>query len=526
MNQANYQLVMPLNLEVLITENDSVRLVSHVVEELDLRSLNMAYSSKGRNPAAKPRVLFSVLVYAYMNGLYGSRQIERACKRDINFMWLLGGSKAPDHNTIDRFRRERLSSCLEDLFSQFVEKLYQWDEISFDNLYIDGTKIEANANKYSFVWKKVIEKSMEKQPVKVTALLCRIDEEFCTTFQKQISDTILCEVASFLLKKKDEMAFEFVSGIGRKKSLLQKLTEDCLALLERKEYYEKCRDTFGNRNSFSKTDKHATFMHMKDDHMRNSQLKPGYNMQIGVEAGYVVHCQTFQDRNDVGTLIPFMESLKRQHPLFSFKNIVADAGYESEENYDYLQSEKKNIYIKPQTYEQWKKRSFKKLIGKRENMVYDADSDIYTCSQGRKLILKRTYDSKLSTREYVSKISLYECESCQDCPSKPKCTKAEGNRTIKVSKKFMKLRELSLSNIMSAKGVVLRLNRSIQAEGAFGVLKEDMGFRRFLTRGHASVSTEFMLLCFAFNINKYHRKILNDRCGFKIYHEDILKKSA
>jgi len=209
-----------------------------------------------------------------------------------------------------------------------------------------------------------------------------------------------------------------------------------------------------------------------------------------------------------------------------FKNIVADAGYESEENYDYLQSEKKNIYIKPQTYEQWKKRSFKKLIGKRENMVYDADSDIYTCSQGRKLILKRTYDSKLSTREYVSKISLYECESCQDCPSKPKCTKAEGNRTIKVSKKFMKLRELSLSNIMSAKGVVLRLNRSIQAEGAFGVLKEDMGFRRFLTRGHASVSTEFMLLCFAFNINKYHRKILNDRCGFKIYHEDILKKSA
>ena len=164
--------------------------------------------------------------------------------------------------------------------------------------------------------------------------------------------------------------------------------------------------------------------------------------------------------------------------------------------------------------------------GKRENMAYDKDTDTYTCSQGRTLALVRTYNSKRSKRGYVSEISLYVCESCLDCPSKLSCTKAEGNRIIRVSKKFLELREIALSNITSAKGVILRLNRSIQAEGAFGVLKEDMGFRRFLTRGQASVSTEFMLLCLGFNINKFHRKILTGRCGFKIYHPDILKKSA
>ena len=524
MKQTNFQLVLPLNLEILIPEDDSVRLVSQIVDELDFRKLNLTYSSKGRNPSVKPRILFSILVYAYMNGIYSSRPIEKACKRDINFMWLLQGIKAPDHNTIDRFRRERLSQCLEDLLAQFVEKLYEWDEIAFENLYIDGTKIEANANKYSFVWKKAIERNFEKQTTKIRALFSAIDAEYGTAFRSK-DDTALNDAASFLLIQKEALGVEFVSGTGKRKSPLQKLTEECLAILEKKEYYEKCKSVFGGRNSFSKTDNDATFMHMKDDHMRNAQLKPGYNMQIGVEAGYVVHCQAFQNRNDVGTLKPFLERWKELHPKSSFQNVITDSGYESEENYDYLTSETKNIFIKPLTYEQWKKRSFKKLISKRENMAYDAEADTYICNQGRKLPAVKVYKSKTDSG-YETELTEYECESCEGCPVKSKCTRAAGNRKIKVSKKFLAQRETSLANITSPKGMVLRINRSIQAESAFGVMKEDLGFRRFLTRGQVNISTEFMLLCFGFNINKLYSKTMNGNRGFKLYKEELLKKAA
>lgn len=525
MKQTNFQLVLPLNLDVFIPDNDSVRLVSQIVDELDFRRLNLTYSSKGRNPSVKPRILFSILIYAYMNGIYSSRQIEKSCKRDINFMWLLTGNSAPDHNTIDRFRRDRLASCLDELFAQFVEKLYEWNEISFENLYIDGTKIEANANKYSFVWKKAIEKNSAKQNAKIDALLCAINAEFGTRFKNSADKAVLEKVAEFLLNRKEDLSEEFVTGKGKRKSQLQKRTEECLEILEKKEYYEKCRNAFGDRNSFSKTDKDATFMHMKDDHMRNAQLKPGYNMQIGVEAGYVVHCQAFQNRNDVGTLKPFLERWKELHPESSFQNVIADSGYESEENYDYLTSEAKNIFIKPLTYEQWKKRSFKKLIGKRENMTYDAEADAYICNQGRKLPVVKAYKSRTDSG-YEAELTEYECESCEGCPVKSKCTKATGNRKIKVSKKFLAQRETSISNITSAKGMVLRINRSIQAESAFGVMKEDMGFRRFLTRGQVNISTEFMLLCFGFNINKLYSKMMNGKLGFKLYKEELLKKAA
>ncbi|MDY3781327.1 MAG: transposase, partial [Candidatus Faecousia sp.] len=113
-------------------------------------------SSIGRNSAIPPRILFKILTYAYMEGIYSSRQIEKACKRDVNFMWLLEGFKAPEHSTISRFRKDRLGNCMSKLFQQLVFKLYELGEIKFENLFIDGTKIEANANKYSWVWKKAV----------------------------------------------------------------------------------------------------------------------------------------------------------------------------------------------------------------------------------------------------------------------------------------------------------------------------------------------------------------------------------
>lgn len=300
------------------------------------------------------------------------------------------------------------------------------------------------------------------------------------------------------------------------KTKLQKFKEELESYYERQRKYNSQKELFQNRNSYSKTDPDATFMHMKDDHMRNSQLKPGYNVQIGVESEYVTVIGVFQDRSDSTTLIPFLKDIESNSGMV-YKNIIADSGYESEENYLYLEEQNQKYYIKPLTYEKWKKRSFKNDISKCENMVYDEPKDEYICHNGKRLRPIR-FSYKTSASGYKSEVTIYECEDCSDCAYKAKCTKSQGNRKMQVSKKFIKLRQLSYENIMSPKGVLLRVNRSIQVEGAFGVLKNDYQFNRFLTRGKTSVKNEFILLCFGFNINKLHSKIQNGRCK-KYLHE-------
>jgi len=168
-----YQLVLPLDFEVLIPEDDSVRLLSHILEEFNYAKLYKAYSSNGRNPAVDPKIMFKVLTYAYSNNIYSSRKIETACRRDINFMWLLQGEAKPHHSTIARFRKDFLPEAIDDLFYQMVKYLHSMDEIKFENLFVDGTKIEANANRYTFVWKRLLVKMRQRCMKKLNLVLKR-----------------------------------------------------------------------------------------------------------------------------------------------------------------------------------------------------------------------------------------------------------------------------------------------------------------------------------------------------------------
>lgn len=517
-----YQLVLPIETSILIPEDDSVKLLSQIMEGLDYTKLMKAYSRKGRNPNVSPKNLFKIMVYAYMNNIYSSRKIERACRRDINFMWLLEGRKAPDHNTIARFRSVRLNGVISDLFYQLVKKLFNLKEIQYENIFIDGTKIEANANKYSFVWRKATNKFEAKLQEKIFKLIGEINTEFKTNLNvNSPKSTVenLQNLLDLLNQKKEEKNIIFVEGKGKRKHKIQKLIESIEEFLKKQMKYNEYTATFNGRNSFSKTDKDATFMHMKEDHMRNSQLKPGYNVQIGVEGEYIVGVDISSERSDQLTLIPFLEKLKESLSI-KFKSVIADAGYESEENYVYLETYCENAYIKPTSYEISKKRSFKNNISKRENMIYDTSTDEYTCHNSKKLKPTNTKIRK-SKSGYEAVVTVYECESCWGCEFKSNCTKAKGNRKLEVSKTFIEKREKSLQNITSDKGILLRMNRSIQVEGAFGVLKEDYGFRRFLTRGTKNVETEFILLCFAYNINKLHNKIRNNRLGVTIFEKKI-----
>ncbi|AYE35746.1 IS1182 family transposase [Clostridium septicum] len=506
-----HQIGFPIQVPFIPCEDDSVRLLFKVTEGLDYTRLYNTYSTLGRNPVIDPVILFRILIYGYMNKLYSSREIEKACKRDINFIWLLQGQKAPDYNTIARFRVNRLENCIDDLFNQLICKLGKMEEIKYKNIFIDGTKIEANANKYTFVWKKTTDKFEAKLQKKINLILSDIFKDFKINVGK-IEGKISVEKVKAILSKLDDIKIAnnitFVQCKGKRKSALQKYIESLEEFIEKQSKYDDYNNTFNGRNSFSKTDKDATFMHMKEDHMKNGQLKPGYNIQIGVEGEYIVGIDISSERSDQLTLIPFLDKLEEELPV-KFENVIADAGYESEENYRYLSEHKQNSYIKPQTYEKSKSKKFKNDISKRENMNYDVKNDIYICAFGKRIVPVST-KYRTSKSGYISEITIYECENCNDCPYKNTCTKAKGNKRLHVSKDFIKYREKSLNKITTHEGKLLRMNRSIQVECAFGVLKQDYGFRRFLLRGKKNIKIEFLLLCFAYDIKKLFNKTLTN----------------
>ncbi len=512
-----YQLVLPLNLEGLVPDDDSVRLLSHELEDLDYSLLYQAYSAKGRNPAVDPKTMFKILTYAYSQNIYSSRKIETACRRDINFMWLLAGQKAPDHSTIARFRTGFLADACENLFYQMVCRLEAGGELSEETVFIDGTKLEACANKYTFVWKKSVGKWEAKMYEQIQKAVCLLNQEYICGFHvgEESRTCDLQEICRFLEEKCRQDGTVFVHGRGKRKSRNQRYLEVFRRFLERQTIYDWHTASFQGRNNYCKTDPDATFMHMKDDHMRNAQLKPGYNVQIAVDSEYIVATEIFQDRNDVWTLVPFLKHMEANLG-FRYPSVTADSGYESEETYEYLKRHGQIPYIKPQTYEKWKKRSFKKDISKRENMAYDEKADIYICHAGKTLkeVSKKKQKSKSG---YQSEVTVYECEDCSGCPYKGKCTKAKGNKRLYLSKNFLKKRQESYENILSEKGILYRTNRSIQVEGAFGVLKNDYEFQRFLLRGKTKVKLEILLLCLGYNLNKLHSKIQNERTGSHLF---------
>lgn len=511
-----------MNFEIIIPSDEPVRLLSAVLEELDYRKLTATYSRFGRIEYS-PRLLFKVVLYACCRGIYSSREIERACRENVNFMYLLEGQKAPDHNTIARFRSQHLPEAIEDLLYQMVQLLVKHGEISFEEsaVFIDGTKIEANAGRYTFVWKTRTTRNQENLGKKIATELPLLLEKAGVgiTAPKEITVQQLKKLRKKLYARKEERKTKFVYGKGHHKSGLQKAVETINSWLERLKRYNMDIHICGDRNSYSKTDHDATFMHMKEDHMKNGQLKPGYNVNVATVSEYIIGNYICADRTDTKTFIPFLEKLCSKHPV---KRVVVDSGYESEENYHYVDgSEQLSLFVKPSNHEQKKKRKYRTDIGRRENMPYDAQKDEYTCAQGKTLTAVSTRRRKSETG-YVQEVTVYECADCKDCPVKEKCIRQkktdktpleERVKRLNVSKYFTAQREAMEQKISTEEGILLRVNRSIQAEGVFAMIKGDMNFRRFMMRGKKNVNVEWHLVSMAYNILKLHHKIQTGRLG-------------
>ncbi len=333
------------------------------------------------------------------------------------------------------------------------------------------------------------------------------------------ADTSLEDCLAHLKKLANLVNLTFVSGKGRHKPQLQRDIELLTSFYERKEGYKEHRTTLGKRKSYSKTDHDATFMRLKEDHMLHGQLKPAYNVQIGVESEYIIGLGLFPNPTDTTTLPPFLDRVheKSGHKV---ENIITDAGYAGEENYTYLEQNGQNAYIKPADYEVRKTRKFKRDIYRVENMPYDQKTDSFTCPNGKKLT--HVYDShRKSENGYVTAKQNYICESCAGCPHREKCFKGRyENRKISISQTFARQKQEAADRINSPEGIRLRVNRTIQVEGAFGVIKEDYGFRRFLTRGKQKTETQFFLLAFAYNIRKLSNRLKSGRFGIALFDVD------
>ena len=375
------QLELAVGATYIIPDDAPVRKLWEVLEGMKITQVLHEVRSSTANKLEKT----AIWVFGAMNGIYSSRKLEEACRNDIRYMWLLDGKKVPDHTSLSRFRKDELSGILEEIFPQLLDYLNKTGETDEETVFIDGTKIEANANRYSFVWRKSVEKQQIKLKEKAEGLLENHTIEGLRTLASELMQGI-----------------NPVHGSGRRKSDEQKESEKITQIAKKLEQYQMSLDIMGeDRNSYSKTDHDATFMRMKDDHMRNGQLKAAYNLQLAVNSEYIVGYGVFSNRTDSGALIPLLDNMHGR-----YASVTADAGYESFENYSYLEKNDIISYIKPTNYERRKKKS--SWIGRLENMVYDADTDSFTCKNSKTL----RYDgmrSRKSGTGFERKTSLYVC---------------------------------------------------------------------------------------------------------------------
>jgi len=531
-------ILLPRDLEEEIEPNHMVRVVNQAVEKMDLRKVYEQYAGGGTS-SYHPKMLLKVLIYAYMQQIYSSRKIAKALRENIHFMWLSGNSR-PDFHTINRFRGVVVKKTIGEIFTAVLLILKEGGYIQLENYFVDGTKIEANANKYSFVWAKNTKRYQEQVSAKVNELLEQV-EELNAAEDAELGEGDLPErgggkgLNAAQLEAKIQELNERLSRMGvgeedekpepapqvkeqpvpasaaipekkRKKhktkvqQMRQRITQLKEELLPRLRKYEDQEASLAGRNSYSKTDKEATFMRMKEDHMRNGQLKAGYNVQTGSEKQFVVGFSVHQNPGDPGCLIPHLQQVKEQNERLP-QNVVADSAYGSEENYLYLEQEKVGNYLKYNTFYLEHRPHFKPKPFDATFWPYQPEQDTFTCPNGQTLHFLHTRKEH-TPNGFETERRVYECADCSQCPLKAKCTQAQGNRQIRVSFRLRAFREQARQNLSSEKGKQLSAQRSSDIETVFGRIKQDWGFRRFLLRGLEKVKAEWGLLCIAHNFAK------------------------
>lgn len=504
--EMNQPQLLPQSLEELIPEQHLVRVVNQVIDEMDLSVLERGYKGGGTS-SYHPRMLLKVIVYAYAEQIYSGRRIAKAVREHIPFMWIAGGNR-PDFRTINRFRSERLKGKIQAVFTEVLAYLIDANYVKYEHYFIDGTKIEANANRYSYVWKKSTVRNRKNLEEKVKELFKKIDEineveeeEYGEKDLEELGED--SEIDSEKLKELAERLSKKLEGEPENKAAKKAQKMINSDYLPRMKKYEQYEEIFDGRNSFSKTDHDATFMRMKEDHLRNRSVKPGYNVQIGTEDQWILGFSIHQNPADNPTLMPHLQQLKQNlgeiPPVW-----IADAGYGCEENYEILEKEGITPYVKYRSFERDIKKRRKiaeKEKYRAQQFKYDETSDTFLCPENKQLLYEKI-EYERSATGYISEKRVYRCQDCAGCAAREKCTSSKYGRTIRFSPKLERMKQRVFERLISSEGKKMRSQRGADVEAVFGLLKGNKKFRRFHLRGLEKVEVEWGLLSIAHNLSK------------------------
>jgi transposase len=496
--------LFPPSIEEMIAGDHPVRVVNGVIEQLNLDLLISEYNKEGK-PSYHPKMMLKVMVYAYMDNTYSSRKIEKAMRENINYMWLSARQVAV-HNTIARFRSKRLKTIFKDIFKQVVLLLADEGLVTLKEVFTDGTKIESMAGRYTFVWGNAIKTRKEKMSSQLEEMW-----QYAQSIAEEEDKDPTPPDFKRIDKQKVEQTAQKINKIlkdnpkagTKQKAKLRYIEKNFAANLEK---YQKQEEVLKGRNSYSKTDPDATFMRMKEDHMLNGQLKPGYNVQISSESQFVIHYSLHQQTNDIHTLKPHLDTYEYLYESLP-KELTADAGYGSEENYEYLEQNEITGYVKYNTFdkeEQTYKGKKKKNPGAdfhRDNLHYNEQGDFYVCPMGQRM--EKVFERRQTTKSgYRQVSSVYRAENCQGCPLRGLCHKSKSERSIQRNHSLERHKDIIRKRLTSAEGEKKRKKRTADVEPVFGHIKSNRNFKRFTHKGIEKAELEFGLHALAHNLRK------------------------
>ena len=498
-------LLFPQRIDRDIPKDDPVRILKSVIESLDLSGFKKLYHERGRSPY-HPKMMLMVILYSYMNNVYSCRKIEKLLYRDIYYIWLSGYQK-PDFATINRFRN-RVKNEIGHIFTLLVLILVEKGFVTLEVEYLDGTKIESKANKYTFVWRKIVERNREKLLEKIRVLLQQINEQMA---QDKAADVDTLELTPQTLC---EISKEFKEALGsapeaktKEEKAAQRGKNKMFKELERHgeklaEYNSRLEQMEG-RNSISKTDPSATFMRMKEDAMCNGQTKPGYNLQISSENQFITDFALFPNPTDTLTFIPFLGSFPGRYGRFP-KRVVADSGYGSEENYRFMDEAGIEGFVKYNRFHLEHRPRYKPDTFHTDSLYYNEEGDYYICPMGQRMSRTGTLQTR-TEGGYISQSACYRAIRCKGCPLRCLCYKAKAKanqRTIRVNHRLNAYKRKACELLTSEEGIKERGRRCIEPEAVFGQMKSNMAYRRFRHMGKDKVVMDFTFFAIAFNIKK------------------------
>lgn len=515
-NYTTGQTALTLNLDFTIPSNHLANTISWFVDSIP-EDVLLGNTAKTGRPAYHPAMMLKILLFAYSRRVFSGRKIELMLEENVPMMVLAENQKISYH-TINNFRSsEHANELVKKSFLYFTNLLEAEGLINEGSVFIDGIKIEADANRYTFVWHKAVEKFHEKLKGQASEiydeLIAKEVVKAVTQEKVQISqglEELAQETEAEIEKLTEEIEQEpkaIPSGSPRKarrrglKKLLHKLRKDYVPRMKK---YEEAEEIFAGRNSYSKTDHDATFMHMKEDNMKNGQLKPGYNIQAATTDQYVVDFALYPNPTDFKKLEPF---LKQMPTLNKFDKIVADAGYGSEYNYSMLEKEypDKKHYIPYTMYEKEKTRKYKNDPTKLANWYYDKAEDYYLDHYGVKFSFKCNQQRKDCTTGQVRNFKIYEADEVQKTPELEQLAKTASGwqRQIRYNPNWNQLKEKAKEVLQSPEGRHIYSMRKYDVEPIFGHLKNVFGICRTHLRGKKKVETDIGIAFMMMNLSKY-----------------------